>query len=97
MDALAHREYNIITQMLASAVAFGAAHGIWGAFRSSFAAAIGATAATEALGLALGGVYIVSHRVLAPCIVTHLLINVLVEPGLVLAAVRGEMGRQHQR
>jgi hypothetical protein len=44
------------------------------------------------LGAALAVVYLASGRNVAPCIAAHLLINALVEPGLVLAAVRGEMG-----
>ena len=82
---------------LASGFAFGLVHGIWGAFRGSVTAAIGATVATGVLGVAPAVVFIASHRVLAPCIVSHLLINALAEPGLVLAAVRGEMGSPGRR
>jgi len=39
----------------------------------------------------LAVVYVVSHRIPALCIVSHFLINLFIEPGLVLAAV-GEMG-----
>jgi hypothetical protein len=84
-------QYGVALQILASALTFGLAHGIWGAFRGSMAAAIGATLATGALGGALAVVYVVSGRVLAPCVVAHFLINAFAEPGLVLAAVRGEM------
>jgi uncharacterized protein len=92
MDTLARHEFTVLLQVIASALAFGLMHGIWGAFRGSLAAAVGATVATGALGLALALVYIASHRLLAPCVVSHFLINALAEPGLVLAAVRGEMG-----
>ena len=34
--------------------------------------------------------YLVAERNLAPCIISHMMINLFVEPGLVLAAVRGE-------
>ena len=77
----------------ASALAFGLAHGVWGAFRGSLSTAIGATIATGLLGGALAVVFVVSHRVLAPVVTAHFLINVFAEPGLVLAAVRGEMSR----
>ena len=46
------------------------------------------------LGLMLALVYVASHRILAPCIVAHFITNLLIEPGLVLAAVRGEMARK---
>jgi uncharacterized protein len=96
MDTLARHEFSVLLQVVASALAFGLMHGIWGAFRGSLAAAVGATVATGALGLALALVYIASHRLLAPCVVSHFLINALAEPGLVLAAVRGEMGARLQ-
>lgn len=94
MDGLQHAGYGAALQIATSAAAFGVAHGIWGAFRGSVAAAIGATVATGLLGAALAVVYVASHRVLAPCVVSHFLINALAEPGLVLAAVRGEMSRR---
>ena len=92
MDAMAHRDYTILAQVLASALSFGAVHGIWGAFRGSPWAAISAIVATSVLGFALAVVYVASHRLLAPCVMAHVLINALCEPGLVLAAIRGEMG-----
>lgn len=93
MDTIEHRGYSLPVQVLASAVTFGAVHGIWGGFRGSIVAAIGATTATGALGLALAFVYLASHRLLAPCVISHFFINAFAEPGLVLAAVRGEMRR----
>jgi membrane protease YdiL (CAAX protease family) len=93
MDRLAGGGYGVVVQIAASGMTFGLAHGVWGAFRGSFVAAIGATVVTGVLGAMLAMVYIASHRVLAPCIVAHGLINLVAEPGLVLAAVRGEMSR----
>jgi membrane protease YdiL (CAAX protease family) len=94
MDGLESVRSGVGVQVLASALAFGIMHGIWGLFRGSLTAAIGATLATGVLGDALAIVFVVSHRVLAPCIVSHFLINAFAEPGLVLAAVRGEMARR---
>jgi hypothetical protein len=93
MDSLQHRGFHVLGQVLVSAIAFGAAHGVWGLFRGSSRAAIGAMIATGTLGLLLAITYVLSNRVLAPCVVSHFLINLLIEPGLVLAAVNGEMGR----
>ena len=92
MDALQHRGFHAPVQILASAIAFGAAHAVWGLFRGSFSAATAAMIATGTLGLLLATTYVFSNRVLAPCVVSHFLINLLIEPGLVLAAVKGEMG-----
>lgn len=94
MDGVEHAHYSIIVQIVASALAFGLLHGMWGLFRGSIIAAVGATVATGILGAALAVVFVTSHRVLAPCIVSHFLINAFAEPGLVLAAVRGEMSGQ---
>lgn len=91
MDGMQRGRYSVASQILVSGVLFGAAHGIWGAFRGSIAAAMGAVVVTGLLGAALGVVYVASDRILAPCIVAHFFINALAEPGLVLAAVRGEM------
>ena len=76
-----------------SGVAFGLVHGIWALFRGSWRAGLGAITATGILGAALGIVYIVGGRSLAPCVTAHFWINVFSEPGLMLAAIRGEMGR----
>ncbi len=94
MDYLSARGDNVFLQIILSGFAFGAMHGIWGLFGGSGRAALGATIATGLLGSALAIVYIASERSLAPCIVAHFLINLLIEPGLVLAAARGEMGHR---
>lgn len=93
MDWLGRGGYDLAVQIGASALAFGAAHAVWGVFRGSVPAALGAMIATGLLGGALAVVYGGDGRVLAPCVVSHMLINALAEPGLMLAAVRGEMSR----
>jgi hypothetical protein len=52
--------------------------------------------ATSILGGALAIVYLIAGRSVAPCIVAHFLLDLFVEPGLVLAALRGEMSRSQQ-
>ena len=91
MDLLQHKGYGPVLQLAGSAVAFGLVHAVWGLMRGSLRAALGAMIATSGLGLALALVYLASHRIVLPCIAAHFLINLLIEPGLVLAAVRGEM------
>jgi membrane protease YdiL (CAAX protease family) len=92
MNWLMARGYGPLIQVLGAGLLFGAIHGIWGVMGGSFRAAVGATVATGFLGLMLAMVYLLAGRSLAPCISAHFLINLLVEPGLVLAATRGEMG-----
>ena len=84
----------VMLQIIVSGLAFGLAHGVWGLMGKSVRAAIGATVATGILGIGLAIVFVASGRNLAPCIVAHFLINLLIEPGLVLAATRGEMQRR---
>jgi membrane protease YdiL (CAAX protease family) len=91
MDGVLSRGGGALYQVLASAFTFGAVHAIWGLMGKSLRAATGAMIATGALGGLLGIVYLLSNRSLAPCIAAHFLINSLIEPGLVLAATRGEM------
>ncbi|HZU32031.1 MAG TPA: CPBP family intramembrane glutamic endopeptidase [Candidatus Angelobacter sp.] len=91
MDFLQHKGLGVVTQIIGSGFAFGFAHAVWGLFRGSIRAAMGAMIATGGLGLALALVYVLANRIVLPCIVAHFLINLLIEPGLVLAAVRGEM------
>lgn len=93
MDSLEKRGANILLQIAVSAVAFGLMHAVWFFIRGSWRAGVGACLATGALGLGLAMVYVAGSRSVAPCVAAHFLINALVEPGLVLAAVRGEMGR----
>jgi hypothetical protein len=97
MDLLQHKGYGPVLQLAGSAVAFGLAHAVWGLMRGSLRAALGAMIATGALGLALAAIYLASHRIVLPCITAHFLINLLIEPGLVLAAVRGEMSASSAR
>lgn len=92
IDYCARQGWPVVWQIFISALAFGSAHAVWGLVRGSLVAAFGAMVATGSLGLLLAIVYVIAGRNLAPCIVSHLLINVFAEPGLVLAALRGEMG-----
>ncbi len=91
MDWLDGLDYGIALQIFASGMTFGLAHSVWGLFGQSWRAAAGATIATGAFGLGLAIVYIAAGRSLAPCIAAHFLITALIEPGLMLAATRGEM------
>ncbi len=94
MNWLLQNGQGVIVQVLGSGLLFGLAHGIWGLMGKSLRAAIGATVSTGALGAMLAIVFLLSGRSLAPCIFAHFAINLLIEPGLVLAAIRGEMGRR---
>jgi membrane protease YdiL (CAAX protease family) len=89
MDRLANGGAGETLQVAASGLLFGAAHLVWGLARGSRADALGAAAATAVLGAALGIVYLLAGRNLAPCILSHFVITAAVEPGLLIAAFSG--------
>ncbi len=81
-------------QVIVSAVVFGVAHGSWVLLRGDLKIALPVIVSTAVLGALLGIIYIVGERNLLPCIVAHTLINLIVEPWLILSAVSGKMGNE---
>ena len=94
MNWLLNEGYGSVVQVLGAGLLFGVVHSIWGLVGKSLSATVGAMIFTGLLGLMLGIVFLLAGRSLAPCIAAHFLINALIEPGLMLAAARGEMVRQ---
>jgi hypothetical protein len=94
MDWVGSHGATAVAQVLASAAVFGLAHGIWGLFGRQWRIAIGATLATGALGGLLALVYLLAGRAVAPCIWSHGLINLAIEPWLIVAAVTAGAGRE---
>ena len=97
MDYVDRRGMGSVFQVLASGVAFGSAHAVWGLLGRSVDAAVHAMVATGILGAALGVVYLVADRSLAPCIVAHFVISALIEPGLMVGGLRGHLGLRAKR
>lgn len=95
MDFLAAEGVGDVAQIIASGLAFGVAHIVWG-FKS-WSAAVNAMLSTALLGAALAVVYIVADRNLAPCVVAHVVITALIEPGLIIAGVRDRLGYWRER
>jgi uncharacterized protein len=92
MNWLMNHGHGPVIQVVGAGLLFGLLHGVWGIFSKSLRTALGAAVATTILGIMLAMVFLVGGRSLAPCVAAHAVINLLIEPGLVLAAVRGEMG-----
>ena len=90
MDYLEKLEYSMTIQVIISGLAFGIVHLIWGI--RDIKAGINAAISTFILGMALAIVYLLSDRNLAPCIVSHIIITALIEPGLLLAAANNKIG-----
>lgn len=93
MDWLMNLDFSIIFQVFASAVIFGFAHSAWVFLRGEIKIALPVILATTVLGALLAVLYIVGDRnILAP-IVAHILINLFIEPWLMLSAVSGKWDR----
>jgi hypothetical protein len=92
MDYLDAHGYGVAIQVLATGAVFGAAHLVWGLVCRNTAGVIHAVVATTVLGAALGVVYVLAGRNLAPCVVAHFVITALIEPGMLIAALRQELG-----
>lgn len=90
MDYLASENFSILLQILASGIAFGLAHLIWGL--KNIKAGVNAALSTCLLGFGLGCVYWLGDRSLAPCIVAHFLITALIEPGMLVSAQKDKLG-----
>lgn len=52
------------------------------------------TSATTALGVALGVTYLLADRNALPVIIAHIVINLIIEPWLLLSAVNKRWGTQ---
>jgi membrane protease YdiL (CAAX protease family) len=89
MDYLNSLDYSFILQVVLSGMAFGVVHLIWGI--KNIKAGVNAFISTALLGFALGILYLVSNRSLAPCIVAHFMITALIEPGMLIAAKNNKL------
>lgn len=93
MDWLENRGFGFILQILASSVAFGMVHSVWGALRGEAKIILPVITSTAMLGAAMATLYLFSGRNVLPCIVAHIAINLVIEPWLMLAAVSGKWRR----
>lgn len=97
MTELKWSGFGATVQVIAAGLLFGVAHSGWGLLSSNvnWPALIGSVVATSILGLAFAIAYLASRRSLMPVIVGHLIMDVLIEPWLVLSALAGAMGHVH--
>lgn len=93
MDLVLNAGGGSIIQVIASGLLFGFVHGIWGIMTGRIAVGVGTMIATGTLGAALGVVYLVGERSLAPPIVSHFIITAVIQPGIMFAAFTGTMHR----
>ncbi len=90
MDFLMSRGLPAILQIVFSGVAFGLAHTSWILARGDIKFTLPAILSTSILGMLLAIIYLVGGRNLGPCIFAHVLINIIIEPWLMLSSVSGK-------
>jgi membrane protease YdiL (CAAX protease family) len=97
MDFAMNLGYGVAIQMILSGLIFGLAHSLWFLFKSEIRFAIPAMLSTSVLGFGLALVYVTGDRNIGPCIAAHVLINLVIEPWLMLSSVSGEWKKQEGR
>lgn len=76
-------------QVIASGILFGISHSGWGLFSShaDWRVLIGSVIGTAVLGGALAIAYLASRRSMMPVVTCHLVMDLLIEPWLILTAL----------
>lgn len=87
MDGLMGAGAAVPVQVGVSALLFGLAHASWALLGGQWRLALPVVVATTVLGALLAVLYIVAGRSTLPSISAHILINLVIEPWLILAAV----------
>jgi len=90
------RDVAPILQVIISGLAFGLAHTIWILARGELKFTLPAILSTSTLGILLAVIYLVGGRNLGPCIFAHILINIIIEPWLMLSSISGKWRARHQ-
>jgi membrane protease YdiL (CAAX protease family) len=91
MNALADGGVSLLAQILLSALLFAVVHCVWALFAKSWRIVLPVLGSTFALGVLLSLVYVASDRVIIPAILTHIAINLVIEPGLLHSAAQRAM------
>jgi membrane protease YdiL (CAAX protease family) len=94
MNLAMHHGYGPIEQVAISAIVFGVAHGFWAIFGGNWRAALGPMISTGLLGGVLAVVYLIGDRSLAPCAAAHIVINLFLEPWLIISSATNAWGRK---
>jgi len=91
MDMLMARSVGLILQIFISGVSFGLAHTSWILCKGDIKFTFPAILSTSVLGILLAFIYLLGGRNLGPCIFAHVLINIIIEPWLMLSSVSGQL------
>ena len=88
MDVLQNNGISVPLQIIISAVAFGLVHSIWILFSGNWKMGLGAMVATTVLGALCAIVFVVGRRNVLPAIMAHFVINLFIEPWMMLGAIK---------
>lgn len=91
MDYFMSMGVSNVWQILISGIAFGMAHVVWVFLKGEYKMAIPVVISTTILGMLLAVLYIMADRSTFAPIMAHVLINIAIEPWLMLAAVSGKV------
>lgn len=89
MDYLLSIGFPYLPQVLISGITFGIVHGAWVVLRGEIKIALPAILSTTILGCLLAMLYIYTGRSTLAPIIAHVLINMVIEPWLMLSAISG--------
>lgn len=87
MDFLQSLNVSDVLQILLSGTVFGLAHGTWGILRRDMKIVLPVIISTTILGCFLATLYILSGRSTFAPIIAHVLINLIIEPWLMLSSI----------
>ena len=90
MDYLMYAGVGSVIQVASSGVIFGLAHTSWLLAKGELRFAFPAILSTAVLGALLATIYLLGGRNLGPCIFAHVLINIVIEPWLLLSSLSGK-------
>jgi hypothetical protein len=94
MTIVMHHGVGPVAQIAISAGVFGAAHGIWAVAGGHPRAAIGPMLSTGILGGLLAIAFLLGGRSLAPCAASHIVINLFLEPWLIITSATRAWGKK---
>ena len=98
MDHFMSGGFAPILQVVISGVAFCLVHTSWTLLtKRGIKVTLPAILSTSVLGIFLAITYLAGGRNLGPCIFAHILINIVIEPWLMLSAVSGKWRTQQAR
>ena len=93
MDYLLSIDFSSFAQIIISGVLFGLAHGAWGFLRGEVKVILPVVLATTILGCFLAWLYLYTGRSTFAPIIAHIIINIIIEPWLMLSAVSGKWNK----